>query len=110
MITAIQIGALVFSLFALSRVILRAKDKKINTVELFFWVGVWAILIVTIALPDILSRGAALVGIGRGTDLILYGSIGLLLYLVFRLYVKLEETEREITQLVRERALEKKKK
>jgi len=110
MISIIQILALVFSLFALSRVILRAKDKKITSGELIFWLSIWITLIIVVILPSIISKLALILGISRGTDVIIYGSVGVLFYLIFRLYVKLEETEREITTLVRENALEKKKK
>ena len=110
MVSVIQIMASIFSLFALSRVILRAKDKKITNNELIFWLGIWISFIVIVLFPDIMSYIAIKLGISRGTDVILYGSVGVLFYLIFRLYVKIEETEREITTLVREKALEKKKK
>jgi small membrane protein len=109
-ISVIQFLALLFSLFALSRVILRAKDKKITSGELVFWLGIWIILIVVIIFPEISSFFATFLGIGRGTDAILYASIGILFYIVFRLYVKLEETQKELTKIVRERAIKNKKK
>lgn len=110
MISVIQLIASVFSLFALSRVILRAKDKKITNAELVFWLGIWSTFIVVVLFPSITSSIAMFLGISRGTDVILYGSVGVLFYLIFRLYVKVEETEREITAIVRQKALEKKKK
>jgi hypothetical protein len=110
MITPIQIIAFIFVTFAASRAVLRAKDKKITLIELFFWLGIWGGLIVVVFFPDLTSYVAELVGIGRGIDVIIYTSIGLLFYMIFRLYVKLEEKDREITQLVRELSLMKKKK
>ena len=107
MLSFIQIIAIIFSLFALSRVFLRAKDKKLSFFELLFWIGIWVSLIIVSTFPFLTSFFAKILGISRGTDLILYGSVGILFYLVFRLYIKLEETEREITKLVRENALEK---
>ena len=110
MISMIQVLALLFTGFALSRVFLRAKDKKLTTGELIFWVGVWTTLIVVVLFPFITSTIAMFLGISRGTDVVLYGSVGVLFYLIFRLYIKIEEAERDITKLVREKALEKKKK
>ncbi len=109
MITLIQILAFVFVTFAASRAVLRAKDKKINLFELLFWLCIWGGLIVVVFFPRLTNYLAEFVGIGRGIDVIVYTSIGLLFYLIFRLYVKLEDTERGITQLVREIALIKKK-
>jgi small membrane protein len=110
MITPIQILAFIFVTFAASRAVLRAKDKKITLIELLFWLGVWGGLIVVVFFPGLTSYVADLVGIGRGIDVIIYTSIGLLFYMIFRLYVKFEESEREITRLVREIALMKKRK
>jgi len=110
MITIIQILAVVFVSFVGSRAILRAKDKKISIGELFFWLAIWSGLIFVVFFPNMVSYFARLLGIGRGVDIIVYMSISLLFYMLFRLYVKLEELEREITKLVREHALNKRKK
>ena len=110
MITPIKIIAVVFVLFVSSRAFLRFKDKKISIAELLFWLCVWFSLIFVVFFPDLASKMANIIGIGRGADFILYFSIAMLFYLIFRLYVKLEETEREITILVRELAITKKKK
>ena len=110
MLTIIQILAFVFVTFAVSRAVLRAKDKKISLGELFFWLAIWGGLIFVVFFPAITSYFAQLLGIGRGVDVIVYMSISLLFYLIFRLYVKLEETERKITKLVRELAINKRKK
>ena len=47
-------------------------------------------------------------GIGRGADLILYISIVILFYLVFKLHVKLESVGRDIAKVVRQDSLDKK--
>lgn len=109
MITPVQIIALIFVTFASSRAILRAKDKKITLIELFFWLTIWGGLIFVVFFPNFISKIADFLGIGRGIDVIVYTSIGMLFYLIFRLYVKLEEVEMEITKLVRQDALKKKK-
>ena len=110
MISVIQILALIFALFAMSRVVLRARDKKISVNELFFWLAVWCGLVFVVFFPQITSKVAFFLGIGRGIDVVIYSSIAILFYLIFRLYVKLEENQRSITLLVRELALNKKRK
>ena len=97
----LQILVLIFSLFALSRVILRAQDKKLNLSEFIFWMLIWTSLIILAFFPSISTYFAGLFGIGRGVDIIVYISIGMLFYLIFRLYVKLEEIEQNLTVIVR---------
>ena len=106
----IQIFAIIFSLFALSRVFLRTRDKKLTIPEFAFWMFVWLGLIIAAFFPGLISRVAEIVGIGRGVDIIIYMSIGVLFYLIFRIYVKIEEIEQEITFVVRQIAFMKKKK
>lgn len=55
--------------------------------------------------PGLTSYIAKRLGIGRGTDVVLYLSIALLYYLIFRLSISLEDTRREITEVVRKIAL-----
>lgn len=105
----IQIILIIFSLFALSRVILRFRSGQIRGMEFVFWSALFSIAIIGTVLPGELSRLAALLGIGRGVDLITYASIAILFYLVFRLYVFLEDIRHEITQVIRLTALKEKK-
>ncbi|MBD3203663.1 DUF2304 family protein [Candidatus Woesearchaeota archaeon] len=107
--TILQLLILIFSFFALSRVILRTRDKKLTLYEFIFWVFVWASVIFIAFFPGVSTFFANLVGIDRGVDILIYSGIGLLFYLIFRLYVKLEELEQEFTVLVREISFIKKK-
>ena len=87
MITITQIVAVVFVTFTASRTVLRAKDKKISLRELIFWLAIWGSLIFVVFFPGVTTYIAHWAGIGRGIDVIIYTSLGLLYYLVFRLYV-----------------------
>lgn len=69
-----------------------------------FWIIVGG---VTLS-PQTTDTIAKLVGVGRGVDFIIYISIISLFYLVFRMFVKIEDVEREITKLVRKLAIEEK--
>ncbi len=99
-----------FLLFALSRVFLRFRDKKVSGGEFIFWIGLFTTAIVGITFPNETSRVANLLGIGRGVDLIVYASIATLFYLIFRAYVLMEDIRHEITELVRKIAIENLKK
>lgn len=105
MLTTIQIFLVIFIVFFLSRVYLRSREKVISTKTAIFWILVWAIALIGVILPTTTSKIAAFFGVGRGVDVILYLAISLLFYLVFRLYVMIEDVRREITSLVREIAL-----
>lgn len=98
----IQVLAAVFIVFAVSRVFLRLRDKKITIIEVMFWLSIWIGMTVIVFFPRITQYLADMLGIGRGIDVIIYASIAILFYLIFRLYIKIEDTEREITLLVRE--------
>lgn len=103
----LQIVAVVFGLFALSRVFLRLRDREISIKEFIFWAFIWLGVIIIALLPETTILFAEFAGIGRGVDLLLYISIILLFYLIFRLYVRFEHFDQEMTKLVREIALEK---
>lgn len=107
--TIIQIVLSAFLVFALSRVVLRYKDGQIKLSEFFFWSLLFAVATLTVVFPSESSRFAGILGIGRGADLIIYASIAVLFYLVFRLYVLLENIRHEITEIVRLIALKKTK-
>jgi small membrane protein len=101
----IQLVAAIFTLFALSRVYLRFRENKLSSFAFIFWMAVWIVGIMVIMFPDFSSEIAKLVGIGRGSDVIIYASIAILFYLIFRLFIKIEDISKEITKLSREIAL-----
>ncbi len=106
----IQILLVIFLLFALSRVVLRFRGGQITLGEFLFWGVLFSGAIVGIILPDETTKFANALGITRGVDLVVYASIVALFYLVFRVYVAVENLRHEITGLVRKLALDKKNK
>ncbi len=110
MITILQTVALVVALFAVSRAFLRFKDRKLSLLALLFWLVIWAGVVVAAFVPTMLTWLSAQFGVQRGVDILVYGGIILLFYLIFRVYVKLETLDQQLTKTVRELALRKKKK
>lgn len=104
MMQIIQLLIVLFALFALSRTILRFKDKRIKFSELSFWTALWSLVIVLSIVPEIIDPFVYYMGISRPMDFASYLSIILLFYLVFRLYIKQETISQEITKLTRELA------
>jgi|SRR3989344_3933645 len=107
MLTSIQILLLAFILFALSRVILRSREKILSNQASLFWIFIWLAALVGILLPATTTRIAELFGVGRGVDVIVYISLALLFYLVFRIYVMIEDIRHEVSFLIRHLALRK---
>jgi len=106
MLTTIQILLLAFILFAISRVFLRVKEKVLSTQTGFFWIVIWLAALVGVILPGTTTQLASYFGVGRGVDVIVYISLALLFYLVFRIYVMIEDLRHEITFLIRQLALQ----
>ncbi len=97
--TPISIIILIFSLFALSRVILRSKDKSISFRESAFWVLIWIIIGAVTAFPQLTEKISKKLGVGRGVDIAFFIAIIILFYIIFRLYIKIDELDRNITTL-----------
>ena len=97
----VQFLIILFSLFALSRVFINIKDRNLEKLEASFWVLFWLATIFVAIFPTSIGIIAELIGVGRGVDLLIYGVIILLSYMIFRLYAKLENTEKKITKIVR---------
>lgn len=94
-----------FVLFAVSRVILRYRDGSMGIGGAVLWTLVWLGVEVLIWIPKTTDVFAQKIGIGRGADALLFFSIVALFYGLFRVYVKMENIEHEITSLVRAIAL-----
>ena len=101
----IQVLLSFFLLFALSRVVVQVRGAKISIGSFLFWSALFIFALVGVLDPNLTSFVAKFLGIGRGSDVVLYISIALLFYLLFRLSIALEETRREITELVRKISL-----
>ena len=58
-------------------------------------------------LPQTTSWVARIIGVGRGVDAVIYGAILFLYYLVFRMFVRLEKIDHDISLVVRQLSLRK---
>lgn len=109
-ISSLQVLLLVIIFFALTRVLLRSREKNISIRSALFWVTIWTLAAVGTILPQTTSVIAHLVGVGRGADVVTYISLLLLFYLVFRIYVMMEEIRHDLTSIIRQIALQNPKK
>lgn len=101
----IKIIFTLFALFAWSRAIIRFYSKDLNLKELIFWSLLWIGMIILVFIPGKTNFLAKLLGMERGNDAMFFLGIVALFYASYRLYVKGNEQEKEITRLIRSLAL-----
>lgn len=97
--TAIQIFLILTAATFLVLTVLAITKKKTSVVHGGFWVGVWSVGIAVVYNPELANTFANKVGVGRGVDAVLYVVVFFLLYTVFRLFVRIERIEANITKL-----------
>ncbi|HYB94099.1 MAG TPA: DUF2304 domain-containing protein [Vicinamibacterales bacterium] len=69
------------------------------------FLGAWLAAIALIANPDVSTRIANSVGIGRGVDFVTYFLLIVFLWGHYQHYLRYKRVENEVTQLVRELAI-----
>lgn len=80
-------------------------QRVIPLLEAVGWTVLWGGGIAVTLIPKITERLAAVFGVGRGVDLVLYAAVAVLFFMVFKLFVIHERLERKLTDLVRREAL-----
>ncbi len=96
----IQYFFLILTGLLMYRTIFKFRSKEIRLVEFFWWSVFWLAIAVVVVYPKTASLLAIYVGIGRGADLVVYASLLLIFYLLFRLFMRLEKMEQNITKIV----------
>jgi len=101
---------LVFAFFALSRAFLGFRSGKLSFPMFLLWVVVWVSVILFLLFPDVLAVVTSFVGMERPLDfMIVVGILGAY-YLVFRIYVYLEDIRSDLAGIVREISIERSEK
>jgi hypothetical protein len=99
-ITFLPIGVLL-SLISLRRFLRGGRGRRIALLSLF----VWTAAVLAVAWPDLTTRIARILGIGRGADLLIYLLSLAFAVSAFHFYNRVHQLESSITDLVREIAL-----
>jgi small membrane protein len=102
----IKILLIIFILLIIWKVVDRFTRKQIRIGELFTWVIFWLLAAGFVLWPDASQKLAELLGVGRGVDLVVYVALILAFYLLFRIFVRFEKQEKELTKIVRHIALD----
>lgn len=98
----IQFLIITFVLLVIIRILLTFKKREISLKGLLLWLGLWMAVSVAVLLPQTTVFFAKILGVGRGTDVTAYLAIVLVFYLIFKIFVKLEKIESDITKIIRE--------
>ncbi|OGF25518.1 hypothetical protein A2331_01470 [Candidatus Falkowbacteria bacterium RIFOXYB2_FULL_34_18] len=103
-----QIIALFVILYFIIKLFLEKKQNKINVNEFAFWLIFWISAGFAIIFLKHIDRIVAGLGFSStGIDLLLYIGIIVLFSLIFKLRLKIEKQEKNITKIIREIALKK---
>lgn len=83
-------------------IFLRRNKLPLNILTVFALIGAAAAAII---FPDITQAAADLVGVGRGTDLVLYMTVVVVMFVLLHYYTKFVELQRQLTEVTRELAI-----
>lgn len=102
--------AIIIILFFLSKVIIKRRNNDISRNEFLLWLIFWLIAgLAVIFMKKIDSLVSSLGFSSSGIDILLYLGIAVVFYFIFRMRLRLEKIEQNITRLVREISLLNKK-
>ena len=87
---------------------MQKRKQQISNNEFIFWSIFWILSALAIAFIKELDKLAINLGFSSsGIDILLYIGVIILFYLIFRIRLKLEKIEKNITKIIRKDALEK---
>jgi len=103
----IQFILIIFIILVLIRIFSRFRNQDITGQEFFLWLIFWLVVGTAVMFPQKTDLIAKLVGVSRGADLLMYLSVLVLFFIVFKILVKLEKINRNLTKIVRNLAIDK---
>lgn len=106
----VQILLLLIPVSALILTLRRLQQRSLTLWGAFVWSVLWVGAGTVIVHPRFASIVAELLGVGRGADVVVYFTVLFLLYLVFRIFLRIEKIERDITKIIQHIATQKDKK
>lgn len=105
MLFFIQAALVIFFFFAIIKVVARFRTGDLSKKDAIVWVFFWIIASGIVLVPNSTARVAELFGIGRGADLVVYVALAGLFFIIFRLMVKIEMLNKDVTTLTRQVSL-----
>jgi len=100
-----QVILIIIAILTLAFIYHRLRSKKTTPATFGLWIVAWIVVLFFAFNPNTSDPLAGLFGIGRGIDLLLIVGLLLSLYMNFRLYIKFDDLNQQINNLVREIAI-----
>ncbi len=101
----LQIIITIFVLLAIIKTIRPRSGQKLFSAGRMYWLFLWLAVLVVFWLPDSTTYLANTLGIRRGADLVIYLSVIVIFYLLFRVFIRLDKIESNLTKVVRDEAI-----
>jgi small membrane protein len=101
--TPIQFILIIGFLFTGLFYFVRLRNRIADVLLLFILVGAAVLFILFPEWTNVLAKQ---LGVGRGTDLVLYVGIVLFYFVILKLYARMRKMEQQITDLIRKQALD----
>lgn len=95
-----------FSAFAILRVALQFRRRRVSKYWLVVWTSLWAVVIIVALAPQTSDIVAHKVGVGRGADLLVYAGVVVLSYAMFTQVSATKRLSEELTELTRRIAID----
>lgn len=92
-------------IFIIYKTVISFKKGNLSKNFTLTWLLLWGGVLFFIFEQNTLIKIAHLVGISRGVDLVIYISIILLFYLIYRIFYNLNKINQKMTKIIREDAL-----
>lgn len=97
---------IVFAIIVMGRIYKQHRAQKVAAGWFVLWMLFWALVILAAFSPQTTDLVASVVGVGRGADLVVYISLPVLFYAIFRLAARQDQQHKELTELVRKVAID----
>jgi len=101
----LQIIVTLFTVAVLYKMFKQRQQGKISIAGFLVWFILWLAVLIAFWQPETTTYLANWLGIGRGADLVLYVSVLVIFYLLFKIFVKLNKIDDNITKIVRKDAI-----
>lgn len=95
----------IFIVIMIVKLIKQRRDNKLSNLSLFAWLVLWLAVLLVFWQPEITSLIAFNLGVQRGADLVVYLSIIVILYLLYKIFVRFNKIDEALTKLVRAEAI-----
>ena len=105
MIIGMQLIGIVFSFSMIYFAVLHFKKGEISIIEILIWIFAWIFAIVATIFPDILKIFARTFLFARLFDMMVVGSILLVIAMTARTYLTTRKLENKIEKIVRDDAI-----